>query len=500
MPPYFVDYVHYQVLCPVRHHSSRLLLRNEGHVMIRSFVSCCVLLAAATASFADDPAPIKLLISPARPPTPALKYQLLPDARINITGNAADVYNEVIEQLAKMPGGTSGFYELNELPLHELPKEQVRKALAAYDKVFELLDKAARCDHCDWGLRERLKKDGIATPLPEVQKMRECAVLISAKVRLEMAEGRFDKAANTLRTGVALARNVGESETLISFLVGVAIGAIMEGQIDQFISQPDAPNLYYALTDLPSPLISMRKSMQGERLWLSGTFPALGAAAADLDAGNLSEEDLKKTAKILKGLSDDRLGYAGRVYMAWNIMQKHELAKQALIDAGRPRDKVEAMPPLQVAFLHALLEYDAAMDELTVWQNQPYWEMMKSEKDVPRRYLKDRWKYYSSSAIPLTPLILPAIQKVTFARARIERKTALLRTLEAIRFYAADHDGTLPPTLGAIKEVPVPLDPVTGKAFEYELRGKVAKLRAPPPPDQTANAGTTVVYLLKIRQ
>jgi len=57
---------------------------------------------------------------------------------------------------------------------------------------------------------------------------------------------------------------------------------------------------------------------------------------------------------------------------------------------------------------------------------------------------------------------------------------ALLRTIEAIRMYAADHGSQLPLSLEAITAVPVPLDPVTGQAFLYQVSdGRNARLEAP---------------------
>ena len=452
--------------------------------MLRNLLaSVCVAVFVSSAA-AQQPKPIRLWLSPAKPPTPALRYQLLPDARVTSSGNAADTYHQVVDWLAKNPLGSEaeGLSEWANMPLNRLPKDNVRKELAAYKELFELLDKAARCDYCEWGIAERLRKDGIAARLPELQPMRECAMLLAVKARLEMAEGQPDQALATLRTGMALARNTGQTETLIAFLVGVACANMMEAQLDQFVSLPDAPNLYYALSDLPAPLIDMRKSIESERLFIMGTFPGLGEAATNLDAGNLPEKDLKTFSKLINGLSDERLGYAGRLYMGWNILQRHEIAKKALIDAGRPPAKVEAMPLMQVAMLHALLEYDAALDNLIIAQRRPYSEWSNPDNDLNKRYLKDRWKYYDTAAIPLAPLILPAVQKVTFARARTDRKIALLRTIEAIRLYAAEHEGKLPRSLAAIREVPLPLDPVTGKGFEYQLDGDIAKLRAPRPP------------------
>jgi hypothetical protein len=460
------------------------------------------LILSVSIARAEEPKPIRLLLTPAKPPTPALRYQLLPDARMATSGNAADIYHQVIELLQKKPPAQESAVgvSLREVPLHRLPKEDLRKELAPYDDVFALLDKAARCDYCDFGFRERLREKGIAALLPELQPMRSCAVLLALKARLAMADGHNDKALATLRTGLALARHTGENETLIAFLVGTAIEAMMQQQLDTFVGLPDAPNLYNALTDLPTPLISMRRGLESERLWIAGTFPGLGKVADNLDAGNLSESELKKCVKLMEEITNMRLGVGERILVGWNIQQKHEIAKKALIAAGRPREKVEAMPPLQVAILHALLEYDAAADNLLLLERRPYWEWTDPETNVNKRYLQNRWMDYDAAAIPLTQYFLPAIKRVTFARARMERKMALLRTIEAIRYYADDHHGQLPPNLAAIKEVPIPIDPVTGKDFIYQLDGDVAKLTAPTPTKETPNVGNMVIYELAIRK
>jgi hypothetical protein len=475
-------------------------------MMLRTGFACVAVALFVSSAPAQTPKPIRLWLSPAKPPTPALRYQLLPDARVATSGNAADVYHQVIDLLAKKPLGSDAMtlYEWHELPLNRLPKDDVRKTLAFFDEVYDLLAKAARCDHCDWGVRERLREKGIGALLPEVQPMRECALLLSLRARLEMAEGHNDQALATLRSGFALGRNIGEGETLIHFLVGVAITAIMEGQLDRFISLPDAPNLYYALTDLPMPYMSMRKGLEGERISIYATFPTLRDAATNLDAGPLAEKDLAMCVKMLAGLSkgNEVLPPAlDRFYMGWNIKNRHEIAKKALIDAGRPRDKVEAMPHVQVAFLHALLEYDAALDNFIVWQNLPDWELYDRMNTVNKRYVEDRWKNPTAAAVPLVPLVIPSIKRVAFARVRMDRKFALLRTLEAIRLYAANHDGQLPRSLAAIKDVPLPLDPATGKSFEYELAGDIAKVRGPVPAGQTPlGVNNYLAYELKIRK
>jgi hypothetical protein len=67
-------------------------------IMLRNSLICGVIVAALVSSAsAQEPKPIRLWLTPAKPPTPALRYQLLPDARVSKSGNAADIYGKVIE-------------------------------------------------------------------------------------------------------------------------------------------------------------------------------------------------------------------------------------------------------------------------------------------------------------------------------------------------------------------------------------------------------------------
>ena len=126
--------------------------------MMRSVLSCCIVLLCATAALAQPPEPIKLTLTPAKPPTPALRYQFLPDSRILVSGDAAPIYKQVIPILEKLDNQKKlQIHAWADMPLDQLPKEEVRKQLAELDEVFKLLDKAARCDHCEWGLLDRLR-------------------------------------------------------------------------------------------------------------------------------------------------------------------------------------------------------------------------------------------------------------------------------------------------------------------------------------------------------
>ncbi len=93
--------------------------------------------------------------------------------------------------------------------------------------------------------------------------------------------------------------------------------------------------------------------------------------------------------------------------------------------------------------------------------------------------------------------MLPAVSKVFAYRAKIDRRIAALRCVEAVRLYAAAHDGKLPPSLDEIKDVPVPTDPVDGKPFGYRVVGDRAFLSSTPFPGQpTTNANAPTYELI----
>ena len=80
----------------------------------------------------------------------------------------------------------------------------------------------------------------------------------------------------------------------------------------------------------------------------------------------------------------------------------------------------------------------------------------------------------------------------------MDRRLDVAQTIEAIRLYAAGHQGSLPPSLEAITEAPVPIDPATGKSFNYKVDGSTATLTAPAPPGHEQVPQYKINYELKL--
>jgi hypothetical protein len=98
----------------------------------------------------------------------------------------------------------------------------------------------------------------------------------------------------------------------------------------------------------------------------------------------------------------------------------------------------------------------------------PYWQA--------ERFLSGKFNRAGES---LLGRLAPALAKVRSAQARLEQRFALLRHVEALRLYAAEHRGQLPKQLGDIK-LPLPVDPATGRPFRYTLEGGTATVEGSP--------------------
>jgi hypothetical protein len=461
--------------------------------------------ALATPASAQDVEPIRITLRPAAAPTPALRYHLLPELFEMTPGNAAERYKQAIAAMKKIGDATGAGGDVQdwlELPPAELPRDKARALLASFREVFRLADQAARSESCDWGFAERIRQKGIFTPLPELQEMRDLARLLALRARVEILDGHTDQAVRALQTGFAAARHVGDTPVLIGSLVGIAMGTVTAKELELLLSQPKAPNLYWALTDLPRPFIDMRKALEGERIGIYGSFPGLLEAVNNPAAPPLTPEQIKAGVKLLVEELNVGKDFPTRAGVSVLIRAKHNAAKAALVAAGYDRVRVDRMPHMEVALLHSLQQYDRFLDEIHKWRTFPYAEAKAGLDQADRMLRAERSKVFSPSsdapALPLAVFFLPAVNKVFTAQARIDRRVAALRCVEAIRLYAAAHSGKLPGKLEDIKDVPVPADPYTGKPFAYRVGKGTATLEAPPPPGETANAGNSLVYELTL--
>jgi hypothetical protein len=448
----------------------------------------------------------ELIVSPQTAPVPALKYRLLPSSAELKAGNAAPIYLRLVHQQndAARKYWTETPKPWNLLPIDKLPREEARKLLQEHHYLLHQLEVGARRRSVDWEYTFD-EPNPIGLLMPDVGTMRDFVPMVNLQARLALADKDFAAAAHHLETGFAFSRHVSDGPTLISKLVGMAMAGQFAATVTDFVAQPGAPNLYWALTALPRPLIPLRGSMEWEYRILEMQMPEL----ADLDRTRTAEQwdgVLRRVRTELRDLA----GLAGegntRKLPPWfpkscdpavPAASSPDLpaARAFLVRSKRlSAAQVEALPPAQVLLLALVGTYREERDAWYVATYLPYAQARPLLTANARR-LKEAT---TTELNLLARALLSGVDRVMARQSALERDLAALRVIEALRLHAAAHDGKLPARLADVTEVPVPDDPGTGRPFDYHLEGATATLISQVPDDPFPKNG--IRYRVTIRK
>ena len=410
----------------------------------------------------------------------AMRYRLLPHYIEQTPGNAAVQYMRaalVLSQDKAYREASERIPDWVDLSLEQLRShDDAQKFFNNTPSMnFDLIGFAARKEYCEWDLP--LREYNVETRIPELQWLREFARLLALKARIEMSRGQFPQAIETIKSGLAIGRHAADGPTLVNGLVGVSISGLMLRQIEQLVQQPGCPNLYWALTALPTPCIDLRRADEMEQDNLYTILPEL----RDVRENSRSEEQwnnllskvtqkliaLQPIEKLSDGLSTKNVLAAATAYPK---------AKQQLRDFGYSASAIDSMPIAQAILTATVETYEHERDSLHRWFYLPYTEAWPALDEEERRVAN------TDEVIPFGKLLLPSLRNVRAAQARLDRDVAALRVVEAMRLFAADHHGQLPKQPADITEVPIPNNPITGKPFDYEFRDGHGVLTSPAAP------------------
>jgi hypothetical protein len=437
--------------------------------MNRVLLAAAVLAALAPGSPAEEPA-VRLEVRPMSAPQPALKYQLLPEVGELNPGNPAQNYLKCFMEQQNFFYGKGAVAERASylsMPLAELPADKLRQ----YGGVaLKQADWAARLDTLDWQVGQRAQAEGLDLLVPEGQSMQLLAEALRVRFRGEVAGRHFDDAVRTARTMLALARHLGEYPAEVANRIGLAVADQALDTLEEMVQQPSCPNLYWALTDLPCPLVDLRRGLQGGRTLVA-------AELRPLRDEPMTDAQLERLVARLSGvmsLARTQAGLAPRSLRAALRARAEDAervlaARRRLAEAGGKEDVVRKVSSVQVILLDEKRTYEVRRDErlkllgLAPWQIDALAGGPESGTDGDGLFAD----------------LLPDVRQVRRAQARLDQRVALLRCVEALRLYAAEHDGKLPATLADFP-VPLPDDPFTGKAFGYRVEAASAYLRADP--------------------
>ncbi len=229
--------------------------------MKRSITTIIILSLITSSAFAKLALPwIELTLSPSKTTEAAKKYRLLPSAEEQTDTDAVPLYQKAIQSFPDFQ--SKQFSDWRSLPPDQLPVEQVESALKNLKPTLDLVSQAARCKQCNWPFIK--PEQAQQQVMDDLSKYRQLAFVLDVQTKLQIAQGQYDRAIETLKTSLTIAKHLGEAPTLIQGMVSIAIAALNISRIEQFIQSDNAPNLYWALKDLPQPLVDINKAIKIE--------------------------------------------------------------------------------------------------------------------------------------------------------------------------------------------------------------------------------------------
>jgi dipeptidyl aminopeptidase/acylaminoacyl peptidase len=434
---------------------------------------------------------VRLRVSPTPAPKPALKYQLLPDVSELNPGNPAHGYIRCFMEQQNFFFSKEGTAERSKylaMPLADIRASKLRDYGGG---ALRQADWAARLDSPDWQVLRRVQNDGINLQLEELQPLRLLAAALKVRFRVMVADRRFDEALRTAQTMFALARHLGEYPTEVGNLLGIDVAHQALDALEEMVQQPGCPNLYWALTDLPSPLVDLRKGVHGDRA-LAATNLRLLKDDAPMTPAQLDEALTQlATAMDFERFKGGRTIDSVRTRLKTLLKNEDAVvaARRRLVEAGYGVYLVLRFPAAQALLLDAKRDYEVRRDEGMKLLELPCWQI----DALGAAYVPD------SPRAALLLDLLPHIVRVRRTQARLEQRIGLLRHVEALRLYAAAHEGRLPEKLAEVA-VPLPPDPFTGQPFLYRWEAGTAHLQGLPPRGEEKNPLFNIRYAVAIEQ
>jgi hypothetical protein len=426
----------------------------------------------------------KMTVTPAAEPVPALKHRLVLRPIDEQDGNAAPYYYRAImysvrkyDQLQKLFGEHADDYWHAE----GVPIEKLRE-LARGEHLD--LRRAATRPHCDWSWRlgDIVGPEARSFLISEAQNIRELSRQLIAHVRVLIFDRRYAEAIELLRINSKMGRDFANEPLLICGLVGLAIEGVGDRMMINFIAAPKSPNLYWALSELPDPVIDLRPAVRFEMSNRYRIYPLLKDAETQEHSPEEWARLLAKGFESLQSLAGTteapaffnetttQMGVTGLALLMYGP------AKARLIAGGMDRARVEEMPVGQVMAVDAARELQRIGDEFEKSWYLPYAAARSRDNDSEDELGGN--KFAGGFGKILAGMFLPALDAARTAQERVGWQLDGIRTVEAIRMHAAE-TGELPKSLDEIKVVPAPINRVTGKPYAYRLDGDTAVVDLP---------------------
>jgi len=298
------------------------------------------------------------------------------------------------------------------------PNERIRKYIENCREAIDNAVAAAEIPNCNWGLRY---SKAFEMSLSHLAQTRKLAFIISAEIRILAADGEYKKALNRCLTLHRISKHMGD-ETIISFLVAMALGRMADNQIQ------------YVLGEMPQDMKTLTWLKSQLAIIDSRTLSSRGTTEyeRELSLEHMQLDKLKQLIEIVNGKP-----------IKPNSKEAEQLRNvdQTTIDKNRAY-YIKHMDTLQT-ILSTPINYQKVYPELKSLNEQP-------KKDVAENNI-DAY---------ITSIVSPAFDKIISVETRDKTFSNAVKAAIEIYIHKAK-TGQLPETLPE----GLPKDLFSGKDF-----------------------------------
>ena len=408
-------------------------------------------------------------------------------------GNAAIYYYRACLQWQIQPQELRRQVSVNwdkwfECDIDDLPRDEVADFLIENQKVFEQLQIATRRKDCDWDHDfENMDYADFATyDLSEIHWLRSLGRLIQLQTRLEIANGDYEKATESISNSIKLGRDVAEIPAIVAGITGESIIEIAFKNVILMSGRKDSPNNLVALQAIKQPIVDYYPKIKTEHDLIERGFEILNSP----ETSNRSPEQwqvvfadaMEQMDRIMQGIDqlDDDEGYHNSrdTRAALLLARLYPIAKHELISAGLEKDKIESMPVGQVVAIQTRRVWDELAASLDGIANLPTAEAIATAKSRMKELQAEGYMTTSARGdFPLSEFTYTWLDErfVVSGVKMVNRELVMLQNVEKLRDFAAQQDAL--PSAKEYGELNFRPDPMTGKAFEYTTDGASSVLQ-----------------------
>lgn len=300
--------------------------------------------------------------------------------------------------------------------------------------------------------------------LPDVQESRIYARAMTAYARASIVEGDIAQAEEWIFNTIGMSRQIAETPLTVTRLVSSATLGIALDTIEELIQHPDAGNYYWDLTSIRRPIVDRLETAQFEASFWTQSVPEL----AHLDKPRSNEDwasivnQLFKVVQVAgEGLPDRASPEGTKMWKEWVAIAREKMHRVAPDLVGRMKSMGD--DEIGVHYLMKRLEQIDRFDNTAALE--PHFAIPRSNALIGelRTELVDEPFLRKSLVLGMS----------TYASQHfisVEQRVDMLRVIESLRDWSANHEGRLPETLDEL-DLPVPLDIVTHQPFVWVLDG-----------------------------